>query len=569
MNYVPTSNSTPIHDAPSPQNDNSSLDDSNNTDDEYEWSPPRHVYALREIIVEKERNNGGNAVYDVEEGQLFYDAREDDIMTSTAAASTDSEARTLVTTPPRAEAPPDDVAFSAPPTKAVSTPIMRRTRIISSQMINISREDNAKLVKMSRGAVLCARWIEEERYVEEGEDESKNVETASENVRTLSPSPPQVRVCTTTSKDNIEEHVAVVPYPMARRRMGCNCHKTAEDDEEATTNRKLRPLKAAYTIICRSVKRSLLRQLKREHSNNNKAANEKVEEDYCKECNFFGENPVSKKPRKKKKWMKRRRRKRRNRSSLTSRNVGATIYGDEAVLGNTAAPINDILTIDSSQGIYICETGLTAVKCQEIINAAECLARHKGAWSAYTYAKQTLGCKEYDDLAEACEEPVMTACATVRDRLEYMWAVTGGTDESGSSKEKEPDTQDVKDEPEGGNIEEEPVMEPKKELVLDTREPHVVKYDISRSERRKLDMHTDRSVWTFIIALSEGRGQDFAGGGTFFEKLNATVHLQRGQMIIFRGRQRHRGVKILYGKRYLLVGFLVEQKSGGNVMKKE
>ena len=49
-------------------------------------------------------------------------------------------------------------------------------------------------------------------------------------------------------------------------------------------------------------------------------------------------------------------------------------------------------------------------------------------------------------------------------------------------------------------------------------------------------------------------------GGTFFEKLNATVHLQRGQMIIFRGKLRHRGVKITYGKRYLLVGFLVEQK---------
>jgi hypothetical protein len=32
-------------------------------------------------------------------------------------------------------------------------------------------------------------------------------------------------------------------------------------------------------------------------------------------------------------------------------------------------------------------------------------------------------------------------------------------------------------------------------------------------------------------------------------------------MIIFRGKLRHRGVKITDGKRYLLVGFLVEQKS--------
>jgi len=30
----------------------------------------------------------------------------------------------------------------------------------------------------------------------------------------------------------------------------------------------------------------------------------------------------------------------------------------------------------------------------------------------------------------------------------------------------------------------------KKELVLDVREPHVVKYDTSKTERQKLDMHT-------------------------------------------------------------------------------
>lgn len=171
-------------------------------------------------------------------------------------------------------------------------------------------------------------------------------------------------------------------------------------------------------------------------------------------------------------------------------------------------------------------------------------------------------------MAEACEDVVMTACATVRDRLEDMWAASGGGVGGGSAtneKKEDVSQDDTANEPENDNTiekKEEPIMEPKKALVLDTREPHVVKYDISRMERRKLDMHTDRSVWTFIIALSEGRGEDYAGGGTFFEKLNATVHLQRGQMIIFRGRQRHRGVKILYGRRYLLVGFLVEEKSG-------
>lgn len=52
----------------------------------------------------------------------------------------------------------------------------------------------------------------------------------------------------------------------------------------------------------------------------------------------------------------------------------------------------------------------------------------------------------------------------------------------------------------------------KKDLVLDAREPHVVKYDLSKKERQKLDMHTDKSVWTFLIALSEGRGFDYGEG---------------------------------------------------------
>ena len=68
---------------------------------------------------------------------------------------------------------------------------------------------------------------------------------------------------------------------------------------------------------------------------------------------------------------------------------------------------------------------------------------------------------------------------------------------------------------------------------------------------------SDKSVWTFLIALSEGRGEDYGGGGTYFQALNSTVHLQRSQMIIFRGKRRHCGVAITSGCRYLLVGFLV------------
>ena len=100
----------------------------------------------------------------------------------------------------------------------------------------------------------------------------------------------------------------------------------------------------------------------------------------------------------------------------------------------------------------------------------------------------------------------------------------------------------------------------KRVLVLDEREPHVVKYDTSKKERQKLDMHTDKSEWTFIIALSDGNGEDFYGGGTYIECMDATIHLQKGQALVFPGKRRHRGQKIIDGIRFLLVGFLVEKK---------
>lgn len=88
---------------------------------------------------------------------------------------------------------------------------------------------------------------------------------------------------------------------------------------------------------------------------------------------------------------------------------------------------------------------------------------------------------------------------------------------------------------------------------------NIVKYDVSKKERQKLDMHTDKSEWTFIIALSEGRGKDYECGGTYIEIMDSTIHLQRGQVLIFPGKLRHRGQRITQGVRYLLVGFLVDK----------
>ena len=92
----------------------------------------------------------------------------------------------------------------------------------------------------------------------------------------------------------------------------------------------------------------------------------------------------------------------------------------------------------------------------------------------------------------------------------------------------------------------------------------IFQYDTSKKERQKLDMHTDKSEWTFLIALSDCSGVDYEGGGTYFECIDSTVHLQKGQALIFPGKLRHRGQKIISGTRFLLVGFLVEKKESSS-----
>lgn len=244
------------------------------------------------------------------------------------------------------------------------------------------------------------------------------------------------------------------------------------------------------------------------------------------------------------------------------------LFTREAVRNNTADPISDIVCVSEEHRIYVADIGLTDRDCQSIISVAEYCSR--GTWAAYTYAKQTLGCREYDDLASVCVGPVMTATATIMETFEEPYV------ENGSDLENETDnTMVLGKESEGRrftDVEENPPMEErrpdcapkqrpryKRQLVLDDREPHLVKYDLTRKERQKLDTHTDKSEWTFLISLSEGCGADYSGGGTFFECIDSTVHLSRGQALIFPGKLRHRGQKITTGRRFLLVGFLVDK----------
>ena len=170
------------------------------------------------------------------------------------------------------------------------------------------------------------------------------------------------------------------------------------------------------------------------------------------------------------------------------------------------------------------DTGLSQAETDHIIAVTESACR--GQYAAYTYAKQTLGCREYPALAVACQSAVHTVISAILENDNHS---------------------------NHGKL-----------LALDDREPHMVKYDVTRKERQKLDMHTDKSEWTFLISLSNGCGLDYRGGGTYFECLDSTVHVQRGHCLIFPGKLRHCGQRITTGLRFLLVGFLVDKTNASD-----
>jgi hypothetical protein len=216
-------------------------------------------------------------------------------------------------------------------------------------------------------------------------------------------------------------------------------------------------------------------------------------------------------------------------------------------------------TVSEEHSIYVVDVGLTPAQCDSVVTTTEQAC--KGRYAAYTYAKQTLGCREYPVLARAALGPVHSMVGAILEKFgpkavsRSDSGASGNTNGSGNAS---------------GETQENGPLPPattrirqrytkKVNLQLDDREPHIVKYDVTKKERQKLDMHTDKSEWTFLIALSNGCGQDYEGGGTYFECLDATVHIQKGHALVFPGKLRHRGQAIHHGLRFLLVGFLVDK----------
>lgn len=72
------------------------------------------------------------------------------------------------------------------------------------------------------------------------------------------------------------------------------------------------------------------------------------------------------------------------------------------------------------------------------------------------------------------------------------------------------------------------------------------------NNQKSLDYHTDGSQFSFIITLNE----EFEGGGTKFLSDGETYKLNKGDCLIFNGKNKHCGVKITSGTRYILTGFI-------------
>lgn len=90
--------------------------------------------------------------------------------------------------------------------------------------------------------------------------------------------------------------------------------------------------------------------------------------------------------------------------------------------------------------------------------------------------------------------------------------------------------------------------------ALRVADAFIVKYNASGGQR-ELAPHRDGSVLSFNIALNE-RGA-YAGGGTWFAGLNASLPIEQGHILAHASGVLHGGHPIDSGIRYILVGFVL------------
>ena len=98
-------------------------------------------------------------------------------------------------------------------------------------------------------------------------------------------------------------------------------------------------------------------------------------------------------------------------------------------------------------------------------------------------------------------------------------------------------------------------------VQLAIHDAFVVKYSCEGEKtQRYLPLHTDESTHSLTIALNDAG--EYVGGGTYFQKLNAAVRPEMGQVLCFDGSLVHGGDPLLKGTRYIIAAFLLMAEEG-------
>ena len=90
--------------------------------------------------------------------------------------------------------------------------------------------------------------------------------------------------------------------------------------------------------------------------------------------------------------------------------------------------------------------------------------------------------------------------------------------------------------------------------ALDHLDLFIVKYEHGDNLQDKLDFHRDGSIVSYVIQLSEQF--EYSHGGTQFQESGYIHKGNKGSLALHSGKVRHGGNKILWGKRYIMVGFV-------------
>lgn len=97
-------------------------------------------------------------------------------------------------------------------------------------------------------------------------------------------------------------------------------------------------------------------------------------------------------------------------------------------------------------------------------------------------------------------------------------------------------------------------------LQLGISEVFIARYSADiEGHQRSLDAHLDGSDFSFVVALNDG----FQGGGTRFEGSGKVRAPPAGSAVTFCGQNRHAGLPITAGTRYILAGFIFFGEPGG------